>query len=59
MKYKYTFKCVEGSSITFTSPTDIDFHKISNTAISFNDFYINLANVICIQKEVVEEGGAE
>ena len=59
MKYQYTFICIDGKSITFTSPTDIDFHKIQNTAIAFNDLYINLTNVICIKKEVVEEGGAE
>lgn len=57
MTYHYYFKCVDGNTIDFTTPTDIDFHKISNTAIAFNDLYINLANVICIRKEVVKEGG--
>lgn len=55
MKYKYIFRCVDRSDISFTTSTDIDFHKISNTAIAFNDIYINLANVIAISKEVVEE----
>ena len=59
MTYKYTFTCVGGNTITFTTSTNIDFHKISNTAIAFNDLFINLSNVICINKEVVEEGGAE
>lgn len=57
MTYQYSFKCIDGSTISFTTSTDIDFHKISNTAISFNDIYINLTNVICISKKVVEEGG--
>ena len=57
MTYKYTFSCVDGKTFTFTTSTNIDFHKISNTAISFNNLYINLSNVICINKEVVKEGG--
>lgn len=53
MTYKYTVKCIDGSIMVFESNTNIDFHKIANTAIAFDDMYINMANVISIQKEKI------
>ena len=55
MKYKYTFKFIDGTTLTFETTTNIDFHTIANTAIAFNDVYINMANVIYIQKVVRNE----
>ena len=59
MIYKYTFICVGGNNINFTSSANIDFFKISNTAIAFDELYINMSNVVCIRKEIIEDGGAE
>lgn len=57
MTYKYTFKFVDGNSLTFETKENIDFHTLANTAISFNDMYINMANVIYIQKQIITKGG--
>lgn len=51
MTYKYTIKCVDGTTMTFETTENIDLHKLANTAIAFNDMYINIANIIYIQKE--------
>ena len=53
MTYKYTVKCIDGSVMTFETTTNIDLHKLVNTAIAFEDMYINMANVISIQKEKI------
>ena len=53
MTYKYTVKCIDGSTMTFETTTNIDLHTLSNTSIAFNDMYINMANVIYIQKEIM------
>lgn len=56
MKYKYSVGCIDGSVMTFETTTNIDLHKLANTAIAiaFEDMYINMANVIYIQKFVVD-----
>lgn len=59
MKYKYSIRCIDASTVVFETPTNIDFHTVSTNAIAFDDMYINMANVIYIRKEVVEEDGAE
>lgn len=53
MIYKYTVKSIDGSTMTFETTTDIDFHTLSNTAIAFADIYINMANVVYIQKQII------
>lgn len=59
MTYKYTIKCVDGSTMTFETTINIDLHTLSNTAIAFNDMYINMANIIYIQKQIISKGDAE
>ena len=59
MTYKYSIRCIDGNTITFEIDEDIDFHTLSNTAIAFDDMYINMANVIYIQKQIITEGGVE
>lgn len=54
MTYKYTFRCIDGSVMTFETTTNINLHKLANTAIVFDDMYINMANVVYIQKFVVD-----
>lgn len=58
MTYKYTIKCIDGTTMIFETTENIDFHTLSNTAIAFNDMYINMANIIYIQKEKCSKGGA-
>lgn len=58
MKYKYSVRFIDGTTMTFETTTNIDFHKLSNTAISFADVYINMANVTYIQKQIIPKGGA-
>lgn len=53
MTYKYTIKCIDGTTMTFETTENIDFHTLANTAIAFNDMYINMANVISIQKQKI------
>ncbi len=53
MTYKYTIKCIDGTTMTFETTENIDFHTLTNTAIAFNDMYINMANVISIQKQKI------
>lgn len=55
MKYKYLFVFADGKTVTFEAMENIDFHKISNTAIAFNDIYINMSNVDFIKKEIADE----
>lgn len=59
MKYKYSVKYINGTTMTFEITENIDLHKLTNTAIAFDDIYINMANVIYIQKQIIPEGGAE
>lgn len=59
MKYKYSVRYIDGNTMTFETVENIDFHTISITAIAFNDMYINMANVIYIQKQIISKGGAE
>ena len=53
MIYKYIIKCIDGSTMAFETTTDIDFHTISNTAIAFADIYINMTNIVYIQKQII------
>jgi len=55
MKYKYSVKYNDGSTGIFTTDEDIDFHTLHNTAIAFEDMYINMANVIYIQKQIISD----
>ena len=59
MTYKYTIRCIDGSVMVFETTTNIDFHKVANTAIAFEDMYINMANIIYIQKQIITKDGAE
>ena len=59
MTYKYTIKCIDGTTMIFETTENIDFHTLANTAIAFNDMYINMANVISIQKQMIQKGGTE
>ena len=54
MKYKYSFAFVDGKVLTFETTQNIDFHIIRNTAITFDDVYINMSNVEFIQKDIVD-----
>ena len=45
--------------MTFETNENIDFHTLANTAIAFNVMYINMANVISIQKQIIQKGGTE
>lgn len=58
MKYKYSFRCIDGTIMTFETTTNIDFHTVSNTVIAFDDIYINMANITFIQKQIITKGGA-
>lgn len=55
MKYKYSVRCIDGTTMTFETTTNIDFHTLSNTAIAFEDMYINMTNVIYIQKQIISQ----
>lgn len=59
MTYKYSVRCIDGTTMTFETSENIDFHTLANTAIAFEDMYINMANVIYIQKQIIQKGGAE
>ena len=59
MKYEYSIRCIGGTTMTFETDENIDFHTLSNTVIAFENMYINMANVIYIQKRIIPEGGAE
>jgi hypothetical protein len=59
MRYRYSVRSIDGTTMTFETTTNIDFHALANTAIAFEDMYINMANVIYIQKEIISKGGAE
>ena len=59
MTYKYTIRGIDGSVLTFETTTNIDFHTLSNTAIAFEDMYINMANVIYIQKQIITKDSEE
>jgi len=58
MKYRYSVKCIDGTTMAFETTENLDLHKLANTAIAFNDMYINMANIICIQKQIIPEGSA-
>jgi len=56
MTYKYTIRGIDGTTMTFEITENIDFHKFTNTtAIAFNDMYINMANIIYIQKQIISQ----
>lgn len=55
MKYKYFVRGIDGSVMTFETTTNIDLHKFTNTAIAFDDMYINMANVIYFQKQIISQ----
>ena len=59
MTYKYTIRGIDGSVLTFETTTNIELHKLTSTAIAFNDMYINMTNVVYIQKQIIPKGGAE
>lgn len=53
MTYQYTIRGVDGNTLTFETTENIDFHTLANTAIAFEDMYINMANVVYIQKKKI------
>ena len=59
MKYKYSIRYIDGTTMTFEIIENIDLHKLTNTTIAFDDLYINMANVIYIKKQIIPEGGEE
>lgn len=50
-KYKYDIYFVGDTHIDFTTDVDMDFHKITPTAIAYNELYINMANVTFMKKK--------
>lgn len=64
-KFKYDIYFVGGTHIDFTTGVDMDFHKISPTAIAYDELYINMANVTFMKKnkllaeELPDEYGRE
>lgn len=54
-RYIYYVHFIGGEKLTFTSVVDMNFHDFKPTAIVFDDIYINLANVTCIEKKEIKE----
>lgn len=58
-KFKYDIYFVGGTHIDFTTDVDMDFHKISPTAIAYDELYINMANVTFMKKQTLAKPETE
>ena len=54
-KFIYYIHFVDGTKLSFTTDTDMDFHNFKPTGIAFDDIYINLANITYIEKKEVKD----
>ena len=58
-RFKYDIYFVGGTHIDFTTEVDMDFHKISPTAIAYDELYINMANVTFMKKQTLAKPETE
>ena len=50
-KFKYDVYFTSDTHIDFTTEVDMNFHDLKNTAIAYDELYINMANVTFIKKK--------